>query len=392
MITLRKQNIRIILVFLSFLFFTSFLMISAKAIDDTVNTNNILVKPAFLDLGSMGNEPQSFTATVSNNYESTTFTANVEGKGKEFISFDPESFTLEKGESKQVKVQINNSDKLGVGPYDFSIIFTTGNNTTGWVSTKTSNSLRLKFIKEGIALASLNVTDIHKPERSTFHVIFGNFTITNKVLNTTVTILSKEDNRVVANFNENITMNPYPSDGFYGTMKIAWDTKAASMGDYILEYNSIDSDGIVLQGNKDFMVGEFKGKLLKTEVKDTFKGTPVKLLTQVNNIGNLKLPTTFSIIIKNNLGEKVFEDKKQVTIPVGSEDTIVIEWPTDETALGKYTVEYSVEMGNDIVSDTLDFKILSPYTRYIVATIVFILVLIIFIVFKRRTNKKRIKL
>ena len=110
--------------------------------------------------------------------------------------------------------------------------------------------MRLEFIKEGIDVTSVNVTDVNKPAKAEFHIMFGNYTDKEQTLNTNVTIISKEDSKEVANFNENSKMQPYPNSGFYKTMKFNWDTKDVNMGDYILKYKAIKSDGEVIEGER----------------------------------------------------------------------------------------------------------------------------------------------
>lgn len=383
-----KNYMCIILVFLSFLLFDSFTMVTTKAIDNDTVANNIVASPALKDFGSIGNESRSFTAVVTNNDEASTFTAEAQGKGNDFISFEPSSFNLEKGESKEVTVKINNSEKLGVGPYDLSIIFKANNNEKEWISARTANSIRLRFIKEGISVASFNVTDVEKPNTTAFHIIFSNFTNSKQVMDTLVTILTKEDNRTIQQFKEPVNMNAYPSDGFYGTMKIAWPTENMEMGEYILRYNAISSDGTTLQGEKTFKIGVMKGNLTKVEVKDTRKGNDAQVIAHVENVGNLDLPVSFNVVIKDKSGNVVFEDKKQVTITTGSDEDMVINWETSTAEIGKYTAEYTVIMGKDTVTNTLSFKILIPYVDYVVAFGILILIFVIIVIFKRMIYNK----
>jgi methionine-rich copper-binding protein CopC len=357
-------------------------MISPKA-------KNILVKPVFMDFGRVGNNPLSMTATVTNEDDANTFTANAQGNGKDFVSFEPQSFELQKGETKEVKVNINNSDKLPVGPYDYSVTFSKKSNNNDFLSTTTSNSLRIKFIKEGIDVASIRVTDINKPAPANFYIIFANFKSGEETINSTVSILSKEDGKEVANFNENINMKPYPSDGYFGTMKFNWETKDAKMGDYIVKYKAVKADGTVLEGEKPFAVGELKGNLTSVEAKDTFKGETAKVSARISNVGSLNLPVIFNVVIKNDQGEEVFKDEKQVTIDPGNEETIDSEWLTTDAKVGEYTVEYNVKMGDEVVSNTLNFKVLSSYKFHIIIAGILIILLIMFIIIAKRKNVNR---
>ncbi|MBD7911265.1 MULTISPECIES: hypothetical protein [Clostridium] len=386
MFRLRKLSFCITLIFLSSLFLTNFFVISTKASID--KTNNILVKPAFMDLGRVGNNSLSVTASVTNEGDENTFTANVDGNGKEFVSFDPQSFELKKGETKEVKVNINNSDKLPIGPYDYSVTFLKKSNNDNFLSTTTSNSLRIKFIKEGIDVASIRVTDVNKPAPANFYIIFANFKSTEETINSTVSIVSKEDGKEMANFNENINMKPYPDNGFYGIMKFDWETKEVEMGDYIVKYKAIKADGTVLEGEKPFSVGELKGNLTSIDIKDTYKGENLKISAKVSNVGNLKLPTTFNVVIKNTDGEEVFKDEKSVTIDPGNEENLVSEWSTNDAKVGEYVAEYKVKMGDEVISNSVTFKVLNSYTLHIIIGIILIILLIIFIIIAQKKHKK----
>lgn len=345
---------------------------------------DVSVSPSYIDLGNIENKEYSFDAKVTNNTAPSSFNVNIEGKGNEFISVTPKTFELKQGESKSIKIKLNNVEKIPIGPYDLSISFMINNSSGSWVSSTSSSAIRLKFNKPGITIASMNVFDVEKSSTANFNTIFANFTNKNETIDVVATITDKKTDTVVSEFKETISMNPYPSNGFYGTMKMPW-VADFEMGDYLFKVDSITSDGTTIHGEKSFVVGLIKGELLNVEVKNVHKGTPAKIIAQVKNIGNLKLPTTFDIVIKDNLGKDVFKSNKKLNISPQKEDTIIIDWPTDNVKTGDYTVEYTVAMGNDLISDTMNFKVLNPYIVYIILCIVFIVIsLISYIIFKRK--------
>lgn len=357
----------------------------AFAQNNNIKQSGTGVKPAFIDLGNIENKITTFDVTVYNYDKTSSFTAKIEGKGREFIDISPSTFELEQGKNKDVKVKINDAEKLDIGPYDLSITFVPNNNSKEWVSAIPTSSLRLKFIKEGISSASLNVHDLEKSQNANFHIIFGNFIDKKVDLDVLATIINKKDNRTIAEFKEKLSMSPYPNSDFYGTMKIPWlaDVK---MGDYIFKVDASTNDGVSIHEEKTFVVGLLKGKLVNVSIEDTKKGNPFKLVAKVKNIGNLKLPTTLNAVIKNSSGEKVFESKIEETISKGVESDLVIQWPTDKAKTGNYTVEYTVNMGNDSISDTVQFKVLNSSLFYIIIVLIILILIsiILYIILRKK--------
>ncbi|MDS0524830.1 hypothetical protein NNC19_03995 [Clostridium sp. SHJSY1] len=390
MIKIKKASLYLIVTLTFFIIFNSFYLISVNAIDN--KPNNTIVRPVYANLGRITDNSINTMATVTNDGEASTFTANAEGNGSGFISFEPESFDLGKGESKQVKININNSDKLLPSPYDVTITFSrkieNRNDNGAVVYTSTSNSLRLQFVKEGFNVVSFLVSDINKLNVGAFHIILANYTEKEEELNTNISIISKEDNKEVANFNENLKTQTYPSNNYMGIMKFNWDTKNVAMGNYVAKYKAVKSDGkVVIQGEKDFSVGEMKGELESVIVKDTFQGKPAKILAKVKSTGNLDLPVIFDISIKNSNGEEVFKDEKQDSLKEGEEKTLESQWDTINAKVGEYTVDYTVKMGDQTQSDTIHFKVLGSYLLHIIIVSIIIILFILFVILAKRKKK-----
>jgi len=231
------------------------------------------------------------------------------------------------------------------------------------------------FSEPLILIASINVFDVEKSSSVDFNTIFANFTEKEETIDIIATITDK-NNEIISEFKEKISMNSYPNNGFYGTIKIPWKANF-EMGSYLFKIDGTTSDRTIIHGEKSFLIGLLKGELIKVEVKDVHKGTPVKAIATIKNIGNLKLPASFDIVIKNKLGEDVFKSKKELIISSQKEDQIAIEWPTDNVKAGEYTLEYNTVIGNELLSEKMSFKVLNSNIIYI--SLLIIILIFIFI-------------
>lgn len=379
-INLKKSTKYLLLIFLLLFFILTPLSVSAIASSS--------VKPSVVTLGDISNHPSiSFEVTVNNNDEVSTFKGISEGKGSENITFSPNTFELGKGESKKVKITVNNTDTLKIGPYDLTIKFLSAPASKGWVSAKATSSLRLTFKISGISIASLNVKDIEASIVNTFYVVYGNYTDKDQSLDSTITIINKETNKKVYEIKDSLTMKPYPKD-FYGTMKMSLPMNGLEMGDYILKLKGVTPDGkTLIEEEKLFKVGVIKGELIGVAAEDVYVGDTAQFIAEVKNLGNLPLQTTFNGIVKNSSGQKVFEDTKTIDIKEGISEKLTLEWITKKVPAGEYTLDYTVKMGDEIVSGSKTFKVRISYIYYILAAVFTMCILIlIFIILRKREN------
>ena len=378
---------KIYVLFIIGIIFWAFCVTPIWAVSKINKPIDISVSPSFVDLGYIKNKEYSFNAKVTNNSNPSSFNVNINGKGKEFIDITPENFDLKQGESKNIKIKLNNVDQIPIGPYDLSISFSKTNDLDGWVSSISSNSIRLEFNKSGISIASINVFDVEKSSSVDYNTVFANFTNKSENIDVVATITDKE-NKIVSEFKEKISMNTYPNKGFYGTIKMPWKADF-EMGSYLFKIDGTTSDGTIIHGEKSFLIGLLKGELIGVEVKDVHKGNPVKAVASIKNSGNLKLPISFEVIIKNKLGKEMFKSKKELIISPEKEEQISIEWPTDNVKTGEYILEYNVAMGNELITDKTTFKVLNSNIIFIcLFMIISILLIIIFnIILKRKRTE-----
>jgi hypothetical protein len=359
--------------------------------------NDVVIKPAIVDLGAIEDEQYTTEINVRNTGGKCSLSSKIEGKGSDSITVFPNTFTLSKGENKNIKIKIN-LKSLKIGAYDLSILFTTdvsNGNSQEMVSAKGVTSFRIKFSKPGITTASFNVVDVEKPNDAKFHIIYANFLHNKSYVNSIVRIICTENNKIITEFNQKISMNPYPEPGFYGTLEIPFSTKEVEMGKYLVKVDSITTDGIKLYDEKSFKVGVLKGKLVGVSAKNVRKGEKARFKATVKNTGNLNLNCSFKVVIKNNKGEKIFPDRCNLTIPPDSEQTLIIETDTNTMPPGVYTAEYEVKYGNEVSNGSLNFKIHSHSSIIVFVIIgifaVIVILLIMFIYLKKLNVKKDIQ-
>ena len=130
-----------------------------------------------------------------------------------------------------------------------------------------------------------------------------------------------------------------------------------------------------------------KGELKSVDIKDTYQGDTVKTSAKVNNVGNLTLPVIFNVTIKNSKGEEVFKDEKQIKISCGDEGNIESQWDTTNVTVGEYTAEYNIKMGDQILSNTISFKVLGSYKLHIIIVSILIILFIIFVMVAKRKKE-----
>ncbi|HEY9060811.1 MAG TPA: hypothetical protein VIO64_09970 [Pseudobacteroides sp.] len=358
--------------------------------------NKIAIRPAIVDLGAVDAKQYTTEINVVNMGSTCTISPKVEGKGSECITVFPSTFKLLKGETKNIKVIID-STSIKIGAYDLSILFISDNpdeDPNGLAKAKGETSFRLKFSKPGIAIASFNVVDVEKPKNALFYIIYANFLHSKSYVNSNIKIISLETNEVVAEFNEKVSMNPYPQAGFYGTLKIPFTTEDVEMGKYFVKVDSISPDGKRLNAEKAFKVGLLRGELISVNVEDVYKGQMAHFKAEVKNTGNLDLNTSLKVIVKNEKGQKIFPDKCSMILPPGIEQNLIVKLETDKLDSGLYTAEYEVKYGNKFSTGNLVFNIL-PNSNFLIIIVVsllnaIILFLIIFLYFVKIKNRNKL--
>lgn len=367
------KNISIILL-LILMFFQS------EVIAQQNINSKIVINPIILDLGIIDEDQYTAEVTIQNLGDTCSLSSKVEGKGSNSITIFPDTFKLLKGESKKVKITINNKS-LNAGAYDFSIVFSPNiqNDTSnGWIAAKGSTPLRLKFTKPGITIASFNIVDVEKPKIAPFHIIFANFMPDSSDIDTKITIISEKTGHIITEFNKRVSMNPYPNSGFYGTIKIPFDTSEINMGNYIVHVNGITSNGVRLGEKKVFKIGELQGELIFVSVENVRRGQKAIFKTKIKNIGNLDLKSSFNVIVTDKKSNIILNETKNETIDSNNEEFLNIIMGTDKMSLGSYIVEYEIQFGNDISTGILNFKVTPSYKDYmviLVCLLVFILMI-----------------
>jgi hypothetical protein len=105
------------------------------------------------------------------------------------------------------------------------------------------------------------------------------------------------------------------------------------------------------------------GEVIRISVADTEVGIPARIETLFKNTGNVKVqPRIDCVILKEN--EKITEISRADTeIGVEVQDTIVVEWNTDDQREGEYTARVSVYLDDRLLS-TIDipFELFAPGT------------------------------
>lgn len=344
--------------------------------------SSIVINPIILDLGIVDKDQYTAEVSIQNLGDTCSLSSKVEGKGSNSITIFPDTFELSKGESKKVKVTIN-INYLKPGAYDFSILFTPNtqnNNSNGWVAAKGATSLRLKFVKPGTTIASFNIVDVEKPKITPFHIIFANFMPNSSDINTKITLIAEKSGEIITESNEHVSMNSYPNSGFYGTVKIPFDTSEIKMGNYIVHVNGITSNGVRLSEKKVFKIGELKGELISVSVENVRRGQKAIFKTKIKNIGNLDLKSSFKIIVKDKEGNTILNDIISKTIVSSNEEILNITMGTNKMSPGSHIVEYEIQFGNDNSTGVLNFNVTPSFKDYII--ILVCLFVFIFIIMK----------
>ena len=105
------------------------------------------------------------------------------------------------------------------------------------------------------------------------------------------------------------------------------------------------------------------GEVIRISIVDTEVGIPARIETLFKNTGNVKVqPRIDCVILKGT--EKITEISQADTeIGVEVQDTIVVEWNTDNQREGEYTARVSVYLDDRLLS-TIDipFELLPPGT------------------------------
>lgn len=348
----------------------------------------VSLSPAYIDLGSITEKTQSFKITVMNEGKPVDLQARIDNKEKLKVTVKPEVFRLSKNERKDVTVTIYNNEALKTGAYDLSISFIRASGKERWITAYGTNSLRLVFRKEGIILAACNVKDIEPVQKSPFYSILCNFYKKSKKVNAMVEIKKKETGKTIWHQRDKITLKPYPVKGFYGEIKTPIPSKPWEYGDYIYNLVVRQKNNVILKYQKEFNVGEMLGKLEKVATRNVRKGEMAEFTAKVRNIGTQKLPVSVQIYVKDSKNHIIYNDiKSDILMRKNDVGKFNFKWSTKYTKIGKYAIDYTVNMGTQKEKGTLSYIVKLPYILYwtiIGFILLFILILILIIVKRRR--------
>jgi uncharacterized membrane protein len=155
------------------IFIIGLFILEEKAVlaEEKQEDTDISLSPAYLDLGSLDEDIISFQVSVRNEGKPVYLTAKIDNTQNTKIEISPNSFKLSENEQKEVTVTLYNDDTLKSGVYDMSIYFVSKQREKGVITAYGTNSLRLVFRKEGVALASCNVMNITSLWKEPFYCI-----------------------------------------------------------------------------------------------------------------------------------------------------------------------------------------------------------------------------
>jgi hypothetical protein len=353
----------------------------------TSHNGGVSLSPAYLNLGSI-KKGNTFTVNVMNKGQAVRLKAKIDNAENVNITVTPDTFSLAKNEQKDVTITLKNDDTLKIGAYDLSISFLTETDGSKSITAYATNSLRLKFKKNGLALASCNVKDIPPIQETPFYSILSNFYSKRKEVTVNIDIKNKASGDTVWQQSETITMKPYPDTGFYGKVTTPLPESQWEYGDYLYCLTAQINNKTLLTYQASFNVGEMKGKLDSVTVKDVCKGHPAKFKAQVTNIGSQELPVTARIAVKDKKSNLIYENMKMEALIKSETKSIIFEWPTKYSKTGRYSVDYVITMGNQKEAGTLYYQVTIPdYIWFIIISCIIIGIIILLIIILRYQKK-----
>ncbi|OJU08012.1 MAG: hypothetical protein BGN88_01520 [Clostridiales bacterium 43-6] len=372
-------------------FFMNHVCAAGEGSNNTLNSSGVALSPPYVDFGRIGESTKSFTATIRNNIADADMEAKIENRGNDHITVSPNQFFLKKYETKKITITLKNDANLEIGPYDLSIYFVVTPKANTSIDANSTNSLRLVFIKQGLSVVSCNVGDISAVQVKPFTIIMGNFTDAYQEMDTVITIRSKKTEAIIDSYHYKVPMHPYPIMKYYGTVKLPLPTKPWDFGDYVFRMTAKDKSGNTLTYEKAFNVGIMKGELTRVETKNVHKGEQAEFKAVVKNIGNQSLPVTVKITVRDQADHIVYEQEQTDALSKETTKAFLFHWPTKFLAPGKYSIAYTVTMGNEEKQGILNFEIF-PVSVFIIVIIVCsgiaILISVLFLCFLIRRCRK----
>lgn len=349
--------------------------------ENSAENGGVSLSPAYVDLGIIKENPESFRVTVMNKGKAVRLKAKVDNADSAQITVSPDTFDLAENEQKIITVGLNNVDKLKIGVYDLSISYVSETVNQDSVTAFGTNSVRLVFRKEGLALATCNVKDISPVQTIPFHSILCNFYMESKAVDVGINIMKKDTGKLIWQQEDLITMESYPMTGYYGKIATPLLSEPWEYGDYIYCLTARQGENTLLEYQKEFNVGEQKGKLEAVTTRDVRKGEPAEFKARIKNIGTQTLPVTVQIYVKDKKNQPVYDSVKSDTLPIDNTKDFIFEWPTQYTKTGRYTIDYTVTMGSQQEAGTLEYKVSLPgYVYWVIIGIILLLVLIVLFV------------
>ncbi|MDF2542358.1 MAG: hypothetical protein K0S47_2076 [Herbinix sp.] len=372
-------------------FMIGMLLVNDKSVQGEEDSTGVSLSPAYLDLGSITGETKSFALTVVNKGNTVSLKAKVDNADNIKVTVAPDEFTLSKNEQKEVVVTLHNDDTMKIGMYDLSFTFLTETDGKQSIKAYGTNASRVKFRMEGMALATCNVKDIAPLQKDPFHSILCNFYEKSKTVNVTIDITKKGSSELVWQQSDTITMESYPVTGYYGQIDTPLPSKPWEYGDYIYHLVAMEEDDILLTYQTEFNVGERKGELVSVSTRDVRKGEPAVFHSVIKNIGTQDLPVIVQIYVKDRRDNIIYEETKSDILFMDNVKEISFEWPTMNTKMGRYSIDYSILIGDQQETGILYYNVSMPFFVWwiiIVCILLIILVLILILVRIQRGFRK----
>lgn len=341
----------------------------------------VSLSPPYMDLGTLDSENYTFNVIVYNKGDKADLNAVVDSAQNTAVKVEPSSFPLDRGERKTVKVTVSGS-QLEIGYYDLSVYFTISSSDNEFVRAYGTNSMRLIFRKEGLAMASCNVRDMAPEQKIPFYSILCSFLNRARSLDVSVEITDTETGRIVQTQQEEMVLQPYPEDGYYGRIETPPLQEPWEYGSYEYRLTARDDTGILLEYTKTFAVGEMRGELTGVYTKDVTQGESAVFNATIKNVGTIDLPVKIHIDVKNSQGDITYYDVQAKNIAVNSCETFHFIWSTEKTKPDIYTIYYTINMGTQILEGSACFRVMYNIIPIIIISCIIIICIIIILCIK----------
>ena len=339
-------------------------LISVKVYDvqgeEKPGLSRVSLSPAYVDLGVIKDTSKTVKIVVMNRGKAVKLKAKIDNGDGVPISIAPDILTLQKNEKKEITIKLSQLNKIKIGIYDLSISFIAQVENKDSVTAYGTNSLRLIFRKEGLVKATCNVKDIAPIQEVAFHSILCNFFVKSKKVDVSIDIKRKDTGEVIWQQKNQVTMNPYPTQEYYGRVDTPIPSTPWKYGDYIYHLKATQKNDTLLEYQKEFNVGEQKGKLLQVYAKDVNKGERVQFHAKVQNVGTQRLPVSVTLRVTDSKKNLIYEGVQSDELLIKTTKDFRFTWATKYAQLGKYTIDYTVHMGKQQENGTIYYKVHQP--------------------------------